>query len=100
MVKTASTIEREEDDIRGIRYMGASTKRKEDQLPSNSGKKQKTSVSHGSWGQGRGHQGQGQGQLSEGGGHFRTPSQSEQGACFHYHQLGHFRQNCPQRQGS
>ena len=76
MVRTTSTIDGEEDDIRGIRGMGASTKRKEDQLPSNSGKKHKTFVSHGSWGQGRGHQSQGQGQLSESGGHFRTPSQS------------------------
>ena len=39
MVRTASTIEREEDDIWGIRDMGAGTKRKEDQLPSNLGKK-------------------------------------------------------------
>ena len=50
MVMTASTIKREEDDIRGIWDMSASTKRKKDQLPSNSGKKQKASVLHGSWG--------------------------------------------------
>ena len=40
------------DDIRGIQYMGVGTKRKEDPSSSNSGKKQKTSVSHGSQGQG------------------------------------------------
>ena len=50
MVKTALTIEREEDDIQGIRDKGASIKRKEDQSSPNSGKKQKTSVSHGSGG--------------------------------------------------
>ena len=80
MVRTTSTIEKEEDDIRGIRDIGASSKRKEDQLPFNSGKKQKISVSHGSWGQGRGHQGQGQGQLYEGGGHFRTLSSVRAGS--------------------
>ena len=48
MVRTALTIEIEEDDIQGIRDRGASTKRKEDQSSHNSGKKQKTFVSHGS----------------------------------------------------
>ena len=47
------------DDIRGIQDMGAGTKRKEDPSSSNPGKKQKTYVPHGVWGQGRGHQGQG-----------------------------------------
>ena len=37
--------------------MGAGTKRNEDPSSSNPGKKQKTSVMHGVWGQGRGHQG-------------------------------------------
>ena len=36
------------DDIQGIQDMGAGTKRKEDPSSSNLGKKQKTSVSHGS----------------------------------------------------
>ena len=43
------------DDIRGIQDMSAGTKRKEDPSSSNPGKKQKTSVPHGVWGQGRGH---------------------------------------------
>ena len=64
------------DDIRGIQDMGAGTKRKEDPSSSNPGKKQKTSVPHGVWGQGRGHQGQGQGQLSRDEEHFRTSTQS------------------------
>ena len=90
MVRTDLAIEREVDDICGIWDLGTGTKRKEDQSSSNSGKKQKTSVSNRSWGQGRGHHGQGQGQSSRGGEHFRAPSQLEQGAFFHCHQLGHF----------
>ena len=43
MVKTNLANKIEVDDIRGIRDMGAGTKRKEDQYSSNSGKKQKTS---------------------------------------------------------
>ena len=74
MVKTTLAIEIKVDDIQCIRDMGASTERKENQSSSNSGKKQKTSVSHGSQGQGRGHQGQGLGQSSRGGGHFKAPS--------------------------
>ena len=62
------------DDIRGIQDMGAGTKRKENPSSSNPGKKQKTSVLHRVWGQGRGHQGQGQGKLSRYGEHFRTPT--------------------------
>ena len=46
------------DDVRRIRDLGASAKRKESQ-PSSSFKKQKTSVLHGSQGQGRRHQSQG-----------------------------------------
>ena len=48
------------DDIRGIQDMGAGTKRKEEPSSSNLGKKQKTSISHGSQGQSQGHQDQGQ----------------------------------------
>ena len=59
-VRTIMTIEGEVDVMRGIHDMGAGTKRKEDPSPSNSGKKQKTSVSQGYPGQGRGHQDQGQ----------------------------------------
>ena len=42
------------DDIRGIQDMGVGTKMKEDPSSSNPGKKQKTSISHGSQGQGQG----------------------------------------------
>ena len=48
------------DDIRGIQDMGVGTKRKDDPSSSNSGKKQKTSVSQGYPGRGQGHQDQGQ----------------------------------------
>ena len=44
------------DDVRSIRDLGASAKRKESQ-PSSSFKKQKTSLLHESQGQGRSHQG-------------------------------------------
>ena len=74
MVRTALAIG--VDNVRSIRDLGASAKRKESQPSSSFGKKQKTSVSRRSRGQGRGHQGQGQGQSSRGGGHFRAPSQS------------------------
>ena len=53
------TIEGGVDDIRDIQDMGASTKRKEDPFSSNSGNKQKTSVSNVSQGQSQGHQDQG-----------------------------------------
>ena len=59
-VKTTMTTEGEVDVMRGIQDMGAGTKRKEDPSSSNPGKKQKTSVSYGSQGQGRGYQDQGQ----------------------------------------
>ena len=58
MVRTTLAIEREVDDTRSIRDMGASINRKENQSSSSSKKKQKTFASHGSQGQGqgRGHQ--------------------------------------------
>ena len=99
MVRIALVIERDVDDTRSIRDMGVSDKKKENQSSSSSKKKQKTSSSHGSQGQGRRHKGQCQGQSFRGGRHFRAPSQSGQRVCFHYHQPGHFRQDCPQRQG-
>ena len=46
MVRTNLAIEREGDDTRSIRDMGASAKRKENQSSSSLKKKQKTSASH------------------------------------------------------
>ena len=67
-------------DIRGIRDIGAGTKRKEDSSSSNPGKKQKTSVSQGYPGQGQGYQGQGQ----DG-----TFSQAGQMMCYFCRKPGH-----------
>ena len=52
MVGTSLAIEREVEDTRSIRDMGASAKRKENQSSFSSRKKQKTSILHGSHGQG------------------------------------------------
>ena len=68
-------IEEGIDDIQGIQDMGAGTKRKEDPSSSNPGKKQKTSVSHGSQGNGQGYRDQGQ----DG-----TFSQAGQMMCYFY----------------
>ena len=59
MVRTTLAIGRGVDDTRSIRDMGASTKRKENQSSSNSGRKRKTSIPRGFQGQGGGYQGQG-----------------------------------------
>ena len=91
MVRIALAIEREVDDTRSIRDMGSSAKRKENQSSSSSMKKQKTSASHGFQRQSRGYPGQGQTRVS---------SQSEHMTRYFYHQPGHKRQDCPQRQGS
>ena len=53
MVRTTMAIEREIEDARRIRDLGASGKRKEDQPSSSSGKKQKTSIPRGFQGRGR-----------------------------------------------
>ena len=58
MVGTAMTIEREIEDARRTRDVGASGKRKESQSSSSSGKKQRASNSRGF--QSHGHPGQGQ----------------------------------------
>ena len=59
MVRTALAIRRGVDDTRSIRDMVSSTKRKENQSSSNSGRKWKTSILRGFQGRGGGHQGQG-----------------------------------------
>ena len=60
IVRTAMAIEREIEDARSIRDVGASGKRKERHPSSSSGKKQKTSIPRGFQGQGRDYQGQSQ----------------------------------------
>ena len=78
--------EGEVDDMRGIQDRGVGTKRKEDPSSSNPRKKQKTSVSQGYPGQDQGQDG--------------TCSQARQMMCYFCRQPGHFRWDCPQRQGS
>ena len=85
------TTEGKVEVMRGIQDMGAGAKRKEDPSSSNSGKKQKTSVSQGYPERGQGHQDQGQ----DG-----TFSQAEQMMFYFCRQPGHFRQDCPRRQES
>ena len=71
MVGTALTIEREIEDARSTRDAGVSSKRKESQSSSSSGKKPRASSSRGF--QSRGHPGQGQ---------MRVASQAGQMVCY------------------
>ena len=91
MVSTSMAIEREIDDARSIRDVGASEKRKEDQPSSSSGKKQRTFVPRGHSVEGRDYQGQGQG---------RDAIQARPMICFYGHQPGHRKWDCPQRRRS
>ena len=84
MVGTTLTIEREIEDARRTRDAGVSSKRKESQCPSISGKNQRASDSRGF--QGRGHPGQGQ---------IRVAGQAWQMVCYHYQQPEHVRRDCP-----
>ena len=86
---TAMAIEREITDARSIRETGTSGKRKEGHPSCSSGKKMKASSSRGFQGQGHGYQGQG---------HIKDPSQSGSMTCFHCHQPGCKRRDCPNRQ--
>ena len=91
MVSIALIIEREVDDARSIQDVGASDKRMGSQASSSgSGKKQRTFVPRGF--QGRGSDQQGLGQV-------RVTSPAGKMTCFHCHQPGHMRRNCPQIQG-
>ena len=85
-VRTTMTTEGEVDVMRGIQDMGASTKRKGDQLSSSLGKKQKASGSQGF--QGFGYPCQGRARVAR---------RARQMLCFHCQQPGHMRRDCPQR---
>ena len=89
MVGTALTIEREIEDAQSTRDTSVSSKRKDNQCFSNSGKRQRASSSQGF--QSRDHPGQGQ---------MRVVGHAGQMVCYHCQQPGHMRRDFPQRQGS
>ena len=88
-VRTTMTTEGEVDVMRGIRDMGAGTKRKGDQSSLSSRKKLKASGSQGFQSPGYSSQGR-----------VRVARRAGQMLCFHCQQPGHMRNDCPQRQGS
>ena len=77
--------------LQSILALGTIEKRKEDQPSSSSGKRHKTYAPRVFQGRGRGYQGQGQ---------TRASTQLGSLTCFHCHQLGYVRRDCPHRQGS
>ena len=98
MVGTALTIERDIEDARSTRDASVSGKRKDSQSSSNSGKRQRASISRGS--QSRGHSSQGQMRVAGHARQVRFASQAGQVVCYHCQQPGHMRWDFPQRQGS
>ena len=84
MVGTTLTIERETEDARSTRDASVSSKRKDSQSSSNSGKRQRASSSREF--QSRGHPGRGQ---------MRVAGQVGKMVCYHCQQPGHMRLDCP-----